>query len=44
MVGKRTYAVTIPIDEIRNLGWEKGDSLIVRRYRDQLIIEREPDS
>ena len=41
MVGKRTYAVTIPIDEVRNLGWEKGDALVVRRYRDQLIIERD---
>jgi len=41
MVGGKTYAVTIPIDEIRNLGWEKGDTLIVRRFKDQLIIERD---
>ena len=42
MVGSRTYAVTIPIDEIRNLGWEKGEQLIVRRFKDHLVIEREP--
>ena len=41
MVGSKTYAVTIPIEEIRNLGWEKGEPLIVRRYKDHLVIERD---
>lgn len=42
MVGGKTYAVTIPIEEIRNLGWEKGDRLIVRRFKDHLVVERDP--
>ena len=44
MVGGKSYAVTIPIEEIRNLGWEKGDQLIVRRFKDHLVVERDPSA
>ena len=41
MVASRAYAVTLPIEEVRRLGWDKGDTLIVRRLKQQIIIEKE---
>lgn len=41
MVGIKTYAVTVPINEIKRLGWKKGDPLVVRRYKNSIIIEKE---
>lgn len=33
-----TSSVTIPIEYIRDLGWRKGQPLIVRRKGKQLVI------
>ena len=41
LVGSKSYAVSLPIDVIRVLGWKKGDNLQVRRQGDKLIIEKE---
>ena len=41
VVGKKTYAVTLPVNEIKRLGWKKGDALIVRRLKNYIIVERE---
>jgi antitoxin component of MazEF toxin-antitoxin module len=40
MVGKKSYAVSIPIDIIRQLKLKKGDLVIVRRIGQKIIIER----
>lgn len=40
LVGGRSYAVSLPVDAIRMLGWQKGDVLQVRRHGKQLIIEK----
>lgn len=40
MVGKRTYAVSVPLETINELNWKKGDVLIVRRKGQLLVIEK----
>lgn len=40
MVGSKTYAVSLPIDVVKVLGWQKGTKLIVRRQGDKLLIEK----
>lgn len=40
LVGGKTYAVSIPIEIIRQLDWSKGDTLIVRRTASKVVIER----
>lgn len=40
MVGAKSYAVSIPVDIIRQLKLRKGDQLVVRRSADKIIIER----
>lgn len=39
-VGGKTYAVSLPIEIIRLLKWEKGNRLMVRRQGDKVIIEK----
>ena len=39
-VGGKTFAVSLPIDIIRILKWQKGDVLEVRRQVNKLIIEK----
>lgn len=41
VVGKKTYAVTLPISEVKRLGWKKGDNLIVRRMKDYILVQKE---
>lgn len=41
MVGSKSFAVSIPIDIIRQLGLKKGDELIVRRMGKKIVIEKE---
>jgi len=41
IVAGKAYAVTLPINEVKRLGWEKGDNLIVRRLKNYMIIEKE---
>lgn len=40
LVGGKTFAVSIPIEIIRQLGLKKGDDLMVRRMADKIIIEK----
>jgi bifunctional DNA-binding transcriptional regulator/antitoxin component of YhaV-PrlF toxin-antitoxin module len=40
LVGRKTYAVSVPVDVIKQLGWQKGDVLIVRRLGKQITVER----
>ena len=43
MVGMKSFAVSIPIDIIKQLSWEKGDVLTVRRHSNKIIIEKVED-
>lgn len=43
MVGAKSFAVSIPIDIIKQLSWKKGDTLAVRRYVNKIIIEKVED-
>ena len=40
LVGGKSYAVSIPVEIIRQLNYKKGDDLIVRRQGDKIIIEK----
>lgn len=40
MVGKKTYAVSLPIETVNQLDWKKGTRLMVRRHGNKLIIEK----
>ncbi|MDX1627252.1 MAG: AbrB/MazE/SpoVT family DNA-binding domain-containing protein [Fulvivirga sp.] len=37
--GGSSYAVTIPIEMIRELGWKSKQKLVVQRYGEGLIIK-----
>ena len=41
-VGNKTYAVSLPIEIIRQLGWKKGNTLIVRRQGQIVTVEKIP--
>ncbi len=41
MVGKKSYAITLPVAEVQRLGWKKGDAMVVRRLKDSIVIEKE---
>lgn len=40
MVGMKSFAVSMPIDIIKQLSWKKGDSLTVRRHANKIVIEK----
>ena len=40
LVGGKSYAISIPIDIIRALHWNKGDNVQVRRKGKSIVIER----
>ena len=40
MVGKKSFAVSLPVELVKQLGWQKGSSLMVRRQGTKLIIEK----
>jgi antitoxin component of MazEF toxin-antitoxin module len=40
VVGGKSYAVSIPIEVIKQLGWKKGDTLLVRRHATTIVIEK----
>lgn len=40
LVGAKTYAVSIPIEIVRQLKLKKGDALIVRRVSNKIVIEK----
>ena len=35
----QTYAVTLPIEEIRRLGWQEKQKVVVDRKGDTLVIK-----
>ena len=37
--GGSSYAVTLPIDIVRELGWKSKQKLVVKRYGDGIIIK-----
>ena len=41
MTGKKTFSVSLPINEVKRMGWQKGDDLMVRRLKNYIIIEKE---
>lgn len=41
MVGSKTYSISIPIELVRQLQLNKGDTVIVRRTGERIIIEKE---
>jgi antitoxin component of MazEF toxin-antitoxin module len=43
MVGAKSFAVSIPITLIRQLQWQKGDALVVRRHGAVLLIEKQKE-
>ena len=43
LVGGKSYAVSLPLDIIKQLGWEKGDEVIVRRQSDIIVIQKKVD-
>lgn len=40
MVGKKSYAVSLPVEIVRQLGWQKGDQLSTRRHGQSVVIEK----
>lgn len=44
LVGARSFAVSLPIEIIRQLGWQKAQKLIVRRVGDRIVIEKKGDA
>ena len=40
IVGGKSYAVSLPVDIVKQLGWSKGDQVIVRRQSSAIIIEK----
>jgi len=32
-IGKQSVGVTLPIEEVRELGWRKGQKLVVKRVK-----------
>lgn len=40
MVGAKSFAVSLPIDIVKQLAWHKGDTLSVRRVGSKIIIEK----
>jgi len=38
--GGKTYAITLPIEIVREFGWSEKQKLVVRKYgKDKIIIE-----
>jgi len=38
-VAQSSYAVVIPMDIVKKLGWRERQKLVVRRVRDHVVIE-----
>lgn len=34
-----SYQVTLPVELVRALGWQKGQKIVVKKQVDQLVIE-----
>jgi bifunctional DNA-binding transcriptional regulator/antitoxin component of YhaV-PrlF toxin-antitoxin module len=39
-VGGKTFAVSLPVEVVKQLGWIKGDKLIVRRQSSSIVIQK----
>lgn len=44
--GKRTYSVTLPIENVREFGWQEGQKVIVKadKKRKRFIVQDWPGS
>ena len=40
--GGSTYIVSLPIDVVRELGWQAKQKLVVRKYGDGILIKDWP--
>ena len=40
LVGAKSFAVSLPIEIVRQLGWTKGVKLVVRRMGTKVVIEK----
>lgn len=40
MVGGKSFAVSLPVDVIKQLGWVKGTRLMVRRQGNKIVVEK----
>ena len=38
IAGGKSYAITIPIDYIKKLGWKERQKLVVHLYKDRITI------
>ena len=38
-LGETSYAITIPIEMVRDMGWKKKQKLVVSRYGDGVIVK-----
>ena len=38
-VGKRSFAVTLPAEEIRNLGWKEKQKLTVKKVKGGFLVK-----
>ena len=39
VAGGSSYAITLPIEIIRELGWRKGQKLVVKKHGEGIIIK-----
>ncbi len=40
MIGGKTFAVSLPVEVVKQLDWKKGDEVVVRRQSDTIIIQK----
>ena len=43
LFAKRSYAITLPIEIVRDLGWRKRQRVRVRKAGRRIVIEEEQD-
>ncbi len=44
MVGKKSFAISLPIEAVKQLGWKKGDTLVVRRQGSQIVVQKKEEA
>jgi len=37
-IGKKSMGITLPIEEVRNLGWKERQKLVVKKIKGGLVI------
>ena len=41
--GGRSYVITLPIEDVEELGWKSRQKLVVKRYGEGLLIQDSPE-